>query len=383
MAKLPISRVVNVTVTREDRFPTRQGFGIPLIVTTESVAEQVDATNRVKVYGSMDEVALDWASSTEAFKSAQAAFSQNPRPLQIKIGHVAPGVLDGEPDPEITDELQAVYDYDSNWYWLTFTKPFRDTGQVEDDIVAWVETRNKQAFLDSNDADMEDKANATNVAARHKNGAFDRTSVFYHTDDDVYFGSAATGYVATRNFDQPNSAYTLKFKRLRTVSAMNKPSAVVQAITGFVPELGLDAEEGHFANAYVNIGGLEMVVEGSTLAGAFIDEIHASDWLIARTQEEVLAVLANNDRVPMTNTGVHQLVAAVEAVMQRAFIAGLIADVEDAETGELLAAYSIEVERVEAIPASQRRQRIAPDIRVVFRYAGAIHYATVRMTMQF
>lgn len=97
----------------------------------------------------------------------------------------------------------------------------------------------------------------------------------------------------------------------------------------------------------------------------------------------MLSILANNDRVPYTNTGIQILIGGVEQVLGRASIAGLIADTEDPDTGELLPAYEIRVERVEDIPASQRRTRVAPVIEACFRYAGAIHYTSVRFTMQF
>ena len=42
MAKLPYSRVVNVNLTRSDAFPSRRGFGIPLILTTTAVAGILD-----------------------------------------------------------------------------------------------------------------------------------------------------------------------------------------------------------------------------------------------------------------------------------------------------------------------------------------------------
>jgi hypothetical protein len=174
----------------------------------------------------------------------------------------------------------------------------------------------------------------------------------------------------------------MKFKRLIGVGVINKASAAVQAVTGFVPAVGLDSAQGHFANTYVNIGGLDMVVEGTLLDGSFTDELHTTDWIIARAEEELLSRLANNARIPYTNTGIEILVSGVRAVLDRAYIAGLIADFED-ENSELQPAYDIQVERVEAIPAAQRRQRIAPVIDARFRYAGAVHYCSARFLMTF
>src|SRR5690606_33655205 len=136
------------------------------------------------------------------------------------------------------------------------------------------------------------------------------------------------------------------------------------------------------ANTYVNIGGLDMVVEGNVGSGAFIDEIHAGDWIVARTREALLSTLANNARIPYTNAGVAVLTNTIDGVMRRAFAAGIIAS-DTGDDGEYLPEYEISVDRVENIPPSQRRNRIAPDITVDFRYAGAFHYVTSRLIMRF
>lgn len=375
MAVLPISRAVDVSVTRRDNFPTIRGFGIPMIVTDETTGG-LDAETRVKAYSTMEEVAVDWDEIDEAYKVANTMFSQSPRPVQIKIGFREIGTAD-----TVGDQLDAIAAEDNDWYQLVFTNSIRDDATDEDAAIVWTESKNKILFLGSADALLEDSEDATNVAARNK-GEYDRTAVFYNAVAGEYFEAAAAAYCATRNFDRPASAYTLKFKRLRGISALNKVSDVVQAITGFVPATGLDAQAGHFANAYVNIGGSLMVVEGAVLSGAFIDEIQASDWLIARTQEELLGILATNDRIPMDDPGVQILASGVEAVMNRAVDAGLIANDFDDE-GELLPAYTITPTRVRNISAAQRRQRIAPPISGSFRYAGAAHYATVAFTMTF
>ena len=382
MAKLPISRVVDVTLTREDNFATRTGFGVALILSTTAVADQVDSTHRTKLYGSMDEVAEDWISTTPAYKSALAVFSQNPRPKQLKIGFIDDGVLtEPTPLPTMQAELDAIYAADPDWYWLLFTSEIRDEAAL-DDAIDWIETKSRILLLDSNDVATEAAGTATSIAARNK-VTHERTAVFYHTDAAANLAAAAVGYCARRDLDQANTAYTLKFKKLIGQSPINKGSSVVQAVTGFVPATGLDSAQGHLANTYVEIGGLQMVVEGNVLSGAFIDEIHAGDWIIARTQEEELSRLANNDAIPMTNEGVQILVDGVEAVLGRAFVAGLIAGMTDPDTGEELPAYQIRVERVEDLLASQRRQRIAPVIEATFRYSGAVHYASVRYTMTF
>lgn len=377
MAVLPATRFVDVTVSRQDNFPTIRGFGTPLIVTDE-VNDAVTQSVRTKAYFSMEEVAADWEDTDEAYKVANVMFSQNPKPISVKIGYRH---LPETTPPTLTSELDAIRAYDNDWYQLVFTNHIRGVAADEDAAIVWTESKNKILFLGSVDPLLENLADTTNVAARNK-GEYDRTAVFYNAVAGEYLEAAVAAYTATRNFDRPDSAYTAKFKRMRGVSALNKGSAVVQTITGFVPPTGLSTASGHYANVFINVSGALCVAEGNVLSGAFIDEIHASDWLIARTQEELIGILANNDRVPMTDPGVEILASGVRAVMNRAVSAGLIADDRDDE-GNLVPAYEVTPTRVRNISAAQRRQRIAPPIAGKFRYSGACHYSTVAFSMTF
>lgn len=380
MARLPYSRVVNVTLTRTDAFPSRRGFGVALLLTNVAVAGVLDATHRTKVYGSMEEVAVDHAAGTPVYEAMEAAFSQNPRPLQVKAGFVTftPAVTT---EALLKTELDAIYDADNEWYWIGIVAAMRDDPAL-DGLVEWVEAKNKMAIIDSNDDAME-AVETLSIAGRHK-GTVERTAVFYHTDADEYPGFAFAASLGTRNFDQANSAYTGKFKRLRGIAPVDLGSAAVQAITGFTPALGQSEAAGNMANTYIDIGGRDFVVEGSTLTpNVFIDEVHATDWIIARTEEETLAILLNNDRIPYTDAGMEQLAAGARAVMRMADRAGLIANDLDPETGDYAPSVEFTIPSVFDVPESQRKARIAPEIAIRFRYAGAVHYTTINYRMTF
>lgn len=474
MARLPYSRVVDVSLTRQDRFATATGFSVALIVQTEAVAGQVDASNRTKLYSDMTEVAVDFQPADPAYIAASAMFAQNPRPRQIKIGY-------RNTANSITSELDAIYAADPDFYWIGFTSEIRDT--INQQLAAdWAESKSVLMGLESNDVSTETAAavadktatvtitiaspgvvswaghtlvngdqvrftttgalptgivagtlyyvvnqaagtfqisatlggtainttgtqSGTHTATSPQYGGsiaeyiesvgYDRSFVFYHTDAALYPALALMAYCATRDLDRGNllaaqrgdinsgNAYTAKFKRLVGITVLDKGSAIIQAITGFVPGLGIDAAQGHRANTYVDIGGLPMVVEGSVGSGAFIDEIHASDWIVARMREALLSTLANNARVPFTNPGVGILCNTVRGVMNRAVAAGIVAADFGADDTEIVPEFTISVDRVENVPVSQRRNRIAPDIQVDFRYAGAIHYASASITLRF
>ena len=380
MAKLPYSRVVSVTLSRNDAFPSRRGFGVPLFLTSVSKAGKLDATNRTRVYGSLEEVAADWATTDDFYKAANEAFAQSPRPLQVKAGFYDATLATSA--ALLKTELDKTYDFDNDWYWLNTEALLRDNAKI-DGLIEWIEAKNKLAVIDSNDVGHEAQNNTTCVSARHK-GTVERTAVFYHTSAAEWGGFALAASLGTRNFDEANSAYTAKFKRLRGVAAINKGSAAVQAITGFTPALGQSTTAGHCANTYVDIGGRDFVIEGSVLTpNVFIDEIHSTDWIIARTEEELLGILLNNDRVPFTDAGMEQLASAARTVMRQATRAGLVAQDLNPLTGLYEPAVIITVPSVFDVPESQRKARIAPAIQVRFRYAGAVHYSTINYQMTF
>lgn len=379
MAKLPYSRVVNVTLSRNDAFASKRGFGVPVFLTGTAKAGVLDATHRTFVAGSMDEVAAAFSSSDEFYKAALAAFAQNPRPIQIKAGFVT---IDVSPTAaELQTQLDSLYDADADWYWITIDAALRDTAQL-DGLVTWVQAKNKMAIIGTNDVGHETQANTTSISARHK-GTVDRTATFYHTDATEYCDFALAAALGTRNFDEADSAYTAKFKNLATIAPINKNSAAVQSITGFTPALGQSLAAGHMANTYIDIGGQFFVVEGSTLTpNVFIDEIHATDWIIARTEEETLNILLNNDRIPYTDAGMETLASGARQVMRSAFRAGIIANDLDAN-GNYAPAVQFIIPSVFDVPESQRKARVAPEIQIIFRYAGAVHHTTINYQMTF
>ncbi len=389
---LPYSRVIDVSVTRQDRYPSTTGFRTPILFTGTPNAGIVDATTRTKLYSTIDEVAADFASNTPAYIAAEKFFAGDPRPIQLKIGY-----LDIDGTPAIASEIASLNAFDSEWYWAFCTTEFTDQATLQQGLATWFETQNKMVGLDSADIDTQTAAPATgsSIAKWAKDAALERCPVFYHTSGSELLAARAWAYTSGRDLDRANyeaakrgridsgQAYTLKFKELRGATAVNLDSAKVQAITGFVPGTGLTSNAGNYANTYVNIGGLNMLVEGSTPRGSFIDEVHAIDWLRARMQESVLATLANEPRIPMTDVGTGFLIqSGVVPPLNRAVAAGILA-VDFDEAGRLLPAYEISVDKVANIPGAQRRQRIAPDIKVVARLAGALHYVSVSITLKF
>lgn len=382
MARIPITRTVNVTLTRQDNFPTRENFQVALLLTPDAGTSGL-VDGGTKVYGSIQELSSFYAATTETYKAALAYFSQTPRPKQLKIGK-RPATF--ATPPVIQTFLSTLENTDDNWYTLNTTSDLFDTPEMLQ-AAEWIEARNKMLFAGARSAGYKDKNNAAvvgppavpQVLGAAKKGLLDRTAIFWHPTD--YLGMAASAYLATTDFDAPRSHYTLKFKSFRNVLPVNETSATIQAITGFVPSSGMNSAEGHRSNTYHDQAGINILVEGQTLK-TFVDVIHGSDWIVARTAERLLGILANNRVVPYTNRGMNLLVSGIEEICGRAAIAGIIEPRYD-ETGTLRRPFDINVERVEAIPVEQRVNRIAPTISVVIRHSGAVHYVNTNILLTF
>ena len=384
MPRLPYSVIANVTLTRTTQFPTIRGFGIPLFITSDTVADVLDSSNLTASFSSMQEVSdAGFTSSDNAYKAALQAFSQNPSPISIKFGwYNSATVTDAA---TLQTALDAILAADNDWYWMVPETDLRDSATL-DGLVAWVEGQNKFAIIDSNDSQIE-AVESLSIAGRHKN-TVERTAVFYYKQTtgqaDQYPAFALAALLSTFNFDEPESAYTANFKKLRGYTPLDISSGVLKAITGFVPAQGHDVAQGNNAITYVDIGGINFTQNGQTLtSNVFIDEIHASDWIVSRTEEALLGILANNPRIPYTDAGMQTLASAPREVMRRADIAGLLAPNVNYEDGKYLPNVIINVPSIFSISEAQRKARIAPAITVNFRYAGAVHYVTVHYTMRF
>lgn len=380
MAPLPATRNVYVTVTRNDNFVARDGFGTPLFLTSQTIAGKLDADNRTRAYASIDEVSAEFNGGDPFYEAAQQAFSQNPSPLLIKAGwYDATVATDAQ---GLTDELDAIADFDDAWYWIDVEASLRDTAAL-DGLVNWAEARDKQATITSNDANIEQLSDTTNIAARHK-GQIEHSSVFYSTDADEYLGFATGSYFGTFNFDDRDTAYTAKYKRFRTFAPLNRPSSVANIVQGWVPEIGQSLQAGHCANCIVDQGGRFILEQGSVLTpNVFIDEIHFTHWLKARTTERILNLLMNNNRVPYDDRGFQMIAGQIEAQLVQAFNAGLLAADETDEDGNYVPSFVVNVPRYSAVPASQRKARVAPAFGASFRYAGAVHFGRINYTVNF
>ena len=83
---IPVSNIVDVTISTTPTFPSRGDFGIFNIVGINSV---INLAERIRQYSNIDEVAADFSLTDEEYLAASVFFSQNPRPNLLKISRRA------------------------------------------------------------------------------------------------------------------------------------------------------------------------------------------------------------------------------------------------------------------------------------------------------
>jgi len=157
-----VESVVDVQISAETRFPTRAGFGTMLVLGYHTAWLE-----RVRVYEELDALADDGITENDPqtgkiYAAVRAAFSQNPRPRQIKVGRRV-----GAPDQSIRLTPTSV---EEGWTYSFSVGgvPFAYTAQAGDavgDVTAALEA------LMAADDDAIVAAAATAAAAQELTGA--------------------------------------------------------------------------------------------------------------------------------------------------------------------------------------------------------------------
>lgn len=338
---MALSDIIDVQISRETETVDRVSFGIPLFV-----AEGAQFVEKVRTYSNMDAVAEDFDSTDALYKMAQAAFSQEVRPRQIKLGLKVP-------EDTWTETLDAIAEYDSGWYALA-TESI-DAADIAE-IAAWIQARDKLYVARTTDADIITGA-ADDLASDLDGGEMFRTMLVYHTlAASQYIDAAILGNTLVRD---PGSQ-TWAFKQLVTIT----PDKLSASARNYLKTKG--------ANYYVSEAGIPIVLPGQVAGGEWTDIIRGTDWLKVRMQERIFTALANNPKIPYTNKGIAVIEAMIRAQLEQGVSVGLIAD----DT-----AHTVTVPDITETDPTDRQQRILRDVNFVARLAGAIHFIEVRGTV--
>lgn len=265
--------------------------------------------------------------------------------------HIAPKYT--TTDPGVATDLGQILALDDDWFGLLL-----DSNSKAEVVAAaaWAETNRKALFFQTSDADCFTASNTTNVGYALKAASYAFTMGFaYEGNTDQWLGAAAMG----ERFTAKPGSYSFKFKTLKGITA-RKLSASKATIA-----------KGYNLNTYTTVGGLNMVAEGVSASGEWMDQTIFVEWLRVEMQYRTFAKMANEEKVPYTDAGVDSLLAIVNGALFDGVKAGGL------EAGTT----SSEADPVASIDSSIRASRVLPEIRFTGKLAGAIHSLTINGTV--
>lgn len=434
---MTLSNHVALTISQDTIGVPRAGFGVPLIL-----SHKAGTGARVASYATLLEVAnAGYATTSPEYLSAQALFSQTPKPKKIKIGRAnlqptavytltptavnstayvltiagegvttttvtytsdasatvaeitaglttlingvvgnnyiaADNTTDitvtgdggndwfsieaGDPtimqmeqthaDPGVATDLNAIIVEDDEWYCLL--THFNSNAYVLA-ADAWVNAQKKIYVFDVNESE------AITTAAGNSDTLDDiatlnrgRTAGCYHPSPLAFNASAWAG----RCLPEEPGSITWKFKTLSGVPAVSLTSTQRGNLIA------------RSANFHETVASLNMMSEGTTADGDYIDVQRSLDWLDDDLSKTVFENMAAGGKVPFTNPGVRIITSAIAASLQRAVDRQILV----ADPTPLVVAPN-----VADVSAGNKTARTLPDVQFSGTLAGAIHKTNI------
>jgi hypothetical protein len=126
--------------------------------------------------------------------------------------------------------------------------------------------------------------------------------------------------------------------------------------------------DGKNVNHYTNVAGLSITRPGEAASGQFLDITRFVDWLTARIEESVFALIANSAKLPYTDQSVDLVKGQIYARLLDGVAVG----------GLVKGSISVEAPLVADVDSADRADRILPDVSFGGQLAGAVHTVVIQ-----
>jgi hypothetical protein len=280
-----------------------------------------------------------------------------------------------------TAATAATY-FDANlgqqWYSLVIP-----SGAVTADhlaVAGFIEaTTSKHVYaITTQDSATLSSASTTDVAYLIQQLGYKRTLTQY-SSSDAYAVISAFARILTVDYNGSNTTITLKFKQEPGVAPETLNVSQVTA---------LEAKNCNVFVSYNN--GTNILEQGVMGSGDFADTVFGTDWLAVTVQTALYNLLySSTTKIPQTDQGVQILTTQCDAICAQAVTNGLLAPGQwnnagfgTLQQGDFLAkGYYIYAPKVSSQLQSDRVARIASPIQIAAKLAGAIHSASVAITV--
>ncbi len=315
----------------------KAGLGIPLILEEMATAGEIAYKECRNL---ADVIAAGFAATTKVYKAANTIFMQENAPDKIAVCKTNLGT---------SLWLDDVANTGKDWRQLIVVTE-SETPVAVSDIMTKIETLDNKMYF----ADL-DVGDSTALTVSNIN----RTVLFYCKATEDYPSPVAALVGATAGLDAGSFVY--KNMILAGIAPQNLSDTEIDAIH----------KKGGIT--FVTKAGDNVVTEGKTAGGEYIDIIDSKDFVISNLEYQTQKTLNTMAKIPYDNNGIAILESVAVNVMRDAYNNGIIATNEDGTS-----AYTVSYAKRENVAEADKAARKYIGGQFAFVLAGAIH--TVEIT---
>jgi hypothetical protein len=356
-----IDRYIDVTITRQTTTPTVASFdGVLIAADFADTDVTPNFTERVRSYSDLATIGTQFGTSHPVYGMAASIFGQSVTVDKVYVGRVTTAA------PETwTAGLDAIKAENNLWYGLV--TPERTLADLQT-ITDWAEINKKLCVISDDDSNI--ISGTGDIAEYIQTNTYDYSAVIYHSgaDGNIADPFADGAWIGALFPKDPGSA-TWAWKTLKGVTADD------------LTEAQIDTLEGKNGNYYVEIAGVPVVHTGQVGSGEFIDIIRGQDWLNARIQELVVIPLLNSDKIPYTNAGVGVITSQIKKALGEAVDRSYVVETYTDSDNNIQPGWTVTAPEVSTISATDKGNRLLPDITFTAILAGAIHTTQINGTL--
>lgn len=370
---LPLETIIQSTVELED-IGEITGNDCLMILTNVTTGA-VGPADLSRTYSNIDDFINDFPGTgpvaattttpavpaTPLYNAVLIAFSQSPRPVQVKVGYY---------DPADVTTLTALSECNA---CKAFVTPELRDDPTQLTIAAWAEAHDMFYGADVNDPLHVDSSDTTSIGYQLTQAGYEYTQWFYHPDMDVQLASAVFAFSIGHNFGNGDN-YTQFFADIVGVPTVAITTTELETLTGFSSATGLTANAIHHGNTLVCINGCggTNVAWGLMASGDFFDNRH----YVVSVDERIKAEQCNALRSGLlaTVSGYQTLANAVRNILRTDQLNGLVAgDIGNVDSEGL--GYQVTIPTPAQAGQALRSNRIAPCVQWQARRDQPVHIA--------
>ena len=261
----------------------RAGFGVMVVVDDMTFT----GGERIKAYSDSDAAAEDDDLTEYQQDAIQSAFSQTPRPAQVKAAS-----YDELEDDDYGEALDAIVSEDSDFYAVAVGE--RQDKGVQKDVADWCLANERLALIQTGHADVVDPQTSNDVISELADESNDRVKVLAYMKDDKE--PAVEAWASQKLAVDPDQATTTwKYATLAGIPTDDLTTTEKNTIL----------DKG--GNVYLPFFGQGATSPGRLADGTFTDVRITSDWCLARTREafaqRMLDYSNRGSKIPYTDEG--------------------------------------------------------------------------------